>query len=214
MTHQKETGTNGPAARIDWAEIHRRLETGRAALERGLTPTAEEKKRVLKARGKALAREPAKDTGTGEQMEIVEFLLAYERYAVDSSFVREVYPLKELTPLPGTPAFVAGIINVRGQILSVVDLKKFFDLPAKGLTDLNKVIIVSDGQMEFGLLADAVPGARRIAPEEIQSGLPTLTGLRQEYVKGVTGQRLVILDVAQILADPGIVVRDDTQRET
>lgn len=50
-----------------------------------------------------------------------------------SEYVREIYPLKEFTPIPCTPPFVLGIINVRGQILSVIDIKKFFDLPEKGL---------------------------------------------------------------------------------
>ena len=210
MTEEAKAVTNGPASRIDWREIHRRLESVRETLEqRAAAPSIEEKKKILKARAKALAREPEVDKDGQEQLEIVEFLLADERYAIESSFVHEVYPLKELTPLPGTPLFVAGIINVRGQIVSVVDLKKFFDLPAKGLTDLNTVIILSDGHMQFGLLADAVAGVRRIPLLEMQPPLPTLTGIRQEYLQGVTGQRLVILDAAKILADPRVIVREE-----
>ncbi len=209
MTEEAKAVTNGPASRIDWREIHRRLENAKAALTHKAAPTAEEKKKILQTRAKALAREPEVDKDGQEQLEIVEFLLADERYAIESSFVREVCPLKELTPLPGTPLFVAGIINVRGQIVSVVDLKKFFDLPAKGLTDLNTVIILSDGHMQFGLLADAVAGVRRIPLLEMQPPLPTLTGIRQEYLQGVTGQRLVILDAAKILADPRVIVREE-----
>lgn len=211
MNEETKTSADAPPRRIDWREIHRRLDSARAALERGITPTAEEKKQVLKARAKTLAREPEEDRNAQGQLEVVEFLLAYERYAVASSFVREVWPLKELTRLPGAPAFVAGIINnVRGQIVSVVDLKKFFDLPEKGLPDLNKVIILSNGEMEFGLLVDVVAGVRRVSLQEIQPSLPTLTGLRQEYLRGITSQRLVILDVAKILADPRVVVREET----
>ena len=209
MTEEAKAVTNGPASRIDWREIHRRLENAKAALTHKAAPTAEEKKKILQTRAKALAREPEVDKDGQEQLEIVEFLLADERYAIESSFVHEVYSLQELTPLPGTPLFVAGIINVRGQIVSVVDLKKFFDLPAKGLTDLNRVIILSDGHMQFGLLADAVAGVRRIPLLEMQPPLPTLTGIRQEYLQGVTGQRLVILDAAKILADPRVIVREE-----
>jgi purine-binding chemotaxis protein CheW len=182
-----------------------------AVAEQRLASTAEEKARILKARAKALAREPPQHAESAQYLEIVECLLAYESYAIESAFVREVYPLRELTPLPGTPAFVLGIVNVRGQILSVVDLKKFFDLPAKGLTDLNKIVILSNGHMEFGLLVDAVIGVQRIAVAEIQSPLPMLSGIHADYLKGVTAQRLVILDVARILADPKIIVREDIQ---
>lgn len=194
---------------IDWREIHRRLDSARAALERGFTLTVEEKKKVLRARAQALAYEPEASLNRQEQLEIVEFLLAYEKYAIELPYVREVYPLKELTLLPDTPAFLAGIINVRGQIVSVVDLKKFFNLPEKGLTDLNKVIIVGNTRMEFGLLVDAVTSVRRIPLLEMQPPLPTLTGLHQEYVRGVTSRHLVILDAAKILADSKIIVREE-----
>jgi purine-binding chemotaxis protein CheW len=206
MSKEAKTSIAGPVSPIDWKAIHRRLERAATVLEQKITSTPEEKKKILKERAKNLARERQADSRDQEYLDIVEFLLAYERYAIESSWVREVYPLKELTPLPGTPSFVLGIINVRGQIVSVVDLKKFFDLPAKGLTDLNKVIIISDGRMQFGLLADVVSGVRQIPLQEIQAPLPTLTGVRSEYLKGVTADRLVVLDVAKLLADPKIKV--------
>jgi purine-binding chemotaxis protein CheW len=195
---------------IDWDAIHGRLERSAAALREKIAPNPEERKRILKERAMVLAREPGTSRTDRPALDLVEFLLAYERYAIESTWVREIYPLKEITPLPGTPHFISGIINVRGQIVSVVDLKKFFDLPARGLTDLNKVILVSDGSMEFGLLADAVPGMCRIPLEEIQPGLPTLTGVRAEYLRGVTADRLVILDVAKLLADPALKICQTT----
>ena len=211
MTRNEKTPTSAARQRIDWSEIHRRLERAQTALEQAAKPTDDEKRMTLKARAKALARELKTDeTGTA-RIEVVEFVVAYEKYAIESSYVREVYPLKELTRLPGTPAFVLGVINVRGQIVSVVDPKQFFGLPQKGLTDLNKVILISDGKMEFGLLADAVLGLRRIPLEELQSSLPTLTGLRAELLKGVTSERLVVLDAARLLSDPGLVVQQKSE---
>jgi len=133
------------AKTIDWSEIHRRLERAQAALEQAAIPTPDERRKILRARAKVLARELKTDGSEQARLEALEFVVAYEKYAIESSYVREVYPLKELTPLPGTPAFVLGVINVRGQIVSVIDPKRFFDLPEKGLTDLNKVILISDG---------------------------------------------------------------------
>jgi purine-binding chemotaxis protein CheW len=210
MSNETKTTAVGPASSIDWPALHRRLEHAATALGQKMTSTAEEKKRILKERAKKLAREPKADPREQERLDIVEFLLAYERYAIESAWVREVYPLKDITPLPGTPPFVLGIINVRGQIVSVVDLKKFFDLPAKGLTDLNKVMIVRDELMEFGLLADEVRGVRQILRQELQPSLPTLTGIRAEYLKGVTADRLVVLDIAKLLADPKMKICQST----
>lgn len=214
MTGRDKTAGNVALSSIDWSAIHRRLENASLVLERKILPTAEEKARILKARARVLAREPGREQLPGcrppeQSMEIVEFLLAHERYALDASFVREVCPLREITQLPATPAFVLGIISVRGQIVSIIDLKKFFDLPQSGLTDFNKVIILRDGSMELGLLADAVGGVHRIPVADIQPPLPTLTGIRAEYLRGVTEQRLVILDVPRILADPRLIVRDE-----
>ena len=202
---------NKQAASVDWSEIHRRLQAGREALERGWTPTAEEKKEILKARARALARAAKEKEATGDYLEVIEFLLAYETYAIESSSVREVYPLKELTPLPCTPPFVLGVINVRGQIVSVIDIKRFFDLPEKGLTDLNKVIILQDQEMEFGILADVIQGVRTISVREIQPSLPTLTGIRAEYLRGVTSDGLVVLDAAKILSDKKMIVQEEVE---
>lgn len=200
-----------PTSRIDWAAIHRRLEATSALLEQVAAPSAEVRARVLKARARVLAREPEVTAAPQDQLAVVEFLLAHETYALESTFVREVYPLRDLTSLPGTPGFVVGIVNVRGQIVSIIDLKRLFGLPSVGLTDLNKVIVLHNQDMELGLLADAVLGVRRISLQEIRAPLPTLTGIHAEYLRGVTRDRMVILDVVRILADPRIIVNEATQ---
>lgn len=194
--------------KTDWEGIHRRLASTQAAIEAGFVPAPGERRRILRERAQQLAREPQKEEAAEEQLEIVEFLLAYERYGIASSSIGEIHPLKEITPLPCTPPFVLGIMNVRGKILSVIDIRKFFELPEKGLTDLNKVIIVRDEAMEFGILADAVLGVRQLKTGDLQPSLPTLTDLRADYLRGVTEERLVVLDAGKILADPRIVVHE------
>ena len=169
-------------------------------------PAARAKAELLKARARDLARKPKEDGAAGAELEVVEFLLADERYGIASTFVREVYPLHELTPLPCTPPFVLGIINVRGQVLAVLDLRKFFDLPFRGITDLNKVIILEAHSTRMGVLADRIFGVRSVPLEQLQPSLPTLTGVRAEYLRGVTAERLIVLDADRILADEGLVV--------
>ncbi|MBS1213850.1 MAG: chemotaxis protein CheW, partial [Proteobacteria bacterium] len=191
---------------IDWAEVRRRVDRAQQALEREWRPTADEKARILKARAKAIAVESERGEAPGEVIEVVEMLLGEEHYGIESIHIREVYPLKTLTPLPCTPPFVLGIINVRGQILAVLDGKQFFELPPKGLSDQSKVIILRSSDMEFGILADAVIGVRSIPVSEIQPSLPMLTDIRETYLKGVTLERLIIIDAAKLLSDPRIIV--------
>ena len=173
-----------------------------------MTPEAAETNRILSARALALARPPQPAQAAAESIEVVEFLLASEHYAVESRYVREVHPLENLTPLPCTPAFVLGIVNLRGEILSVIDLRKFFGLPEQGLTNLSKVIVLQSADMLFGILADALAGVRRVPLGGMQTSLPTLTGVRAEYLKGVTPERMVILDAEKLLAAEGIVVHE------
>lgn len=173
-----------------------------------LLPDNDERLRILRARAAILAHEP-ESAAEEAQIEIVEFLLGNERYALESSCIGEVYPLRDLTPLPCTPPFVLGIVNIRGTILSVLDLRRFFDMSNQGLSDLNKVIVLRNDTMEFGVLADAILAARRIPLNTLQPSLPTLTDIRAEYLMGVTEDRLVVLDGRKILADPSIVVHEE-----
>ncbi|MCJ7523799.1 MAG: chemotaxis protein CheW [Candidatus Aminicenantes bacterium] len=166
---------------------------------------------ILKARARTLAQEPEQALAARSFIEITEFRLTSETYGIESSFVREVYPLKDFTPLPGMPSFVLGIVNIHGQILSIVDLKKFFNLPEKGLGEFNKVIILHNERMEFGILADVILGTRSVPLGAIQAAPPTITGIGAEYLKGVTGERVIVLDAEKILNDEKIIVSQNTE---
>ncbi len=192
----------------DWPEIHRQIDAIRATIERGFAPSPEKERRILKARAQELAREPEAGVAAEETIEVVEFDLASERYAFALAQVRGVNVLRELTPVPCTPAFVLGIINVRGEIRTVIDLKRFFDLPGAGITELNKIILIEREGVQLGILADAIRGVSRIPLSELQPALPTLTDVRADYLRGITSDRLVVLDAAKILSDPRIVVDD------
>jgi purine-binding chemotaxis protein CheW len=193
---------------IDWREVERRLDGARVAIERIWAPTVENTQRILKERAQILAQEAMPVDAATENVEVVEFLLAHERYAIESAYVREVYPLEDITSLPCTPAFVLGIINLHGEILSIIELKKFFDLPEKGITDLNKVIVLEFSDMVFGIVADAISGVRSISRTDIQPPLPTLTGIREDYLLGVTSECVVILDAKKLLTDEKLIVQE------
>lgn len=169
----------------------------------------EDKKQILRTRAQALAKEPVKEDPSAEYFEVIEFLLGHERYGIETRYIREVYPLRDLTPLPCTPPFVAGIVNLRGEIISLIDLKVFFELPEKELTDLNKVVVLQNSDVEFGILADEVSGVRRLPAAKVQQSLPTLTDIRAEYLKGVTEDMLIILDAEKILSDKKIIVHEE-----
>lgn len=193
----------------DWANVHRCIEAARAALEQGFAPGRDEERRILKDRARKLARAPESAAAADDMLDVVEFDLASERYAFPLADVREVSLLRELTPVPCTPPFVLGIINLRGEIRTVIDLKKFFDLPDASITELNKIILIEHHGWQLGILADAIRGVRRIALDGLQSSLPTLTDLRADYLRGITSDRLVVLDAAKLLSDPHLLVDEE-----
>jgi purine-binding chemotaxis protein CheW len=168
-------------------------------------------RQILRARARALAHQPERIAIADASIEVLEFRLAQERYALETRYLCEVYPLKNLTPLPCTPPFMLGIVNVRGRITPVIDIKKFFGLPEQGLTDLHSIILVRGHDLELGLLADAIVGVRSLALDSLQPSLPTLSGIGAAYLKGVTVERLVVLDLDRILADPKIIVHEEVE---
>lgn len=163
---------------------------------------------VLRERARALAQPPERAVAE-DAIELLEFRLAQERYALQTRFVLEVHPLRDLTPLPATPDFLRGVLNVRGRIVPVIDMKRFFGLPETGLTDLHRVVLVQGGDMELGVLADVVVGVRSVPLHRIQVSPPTPLGIRAEYLMGVTDDHLIVIDMDRVLSDPKIIVQDE-----
>ena len=187
-------------------ELEQNQNSPRATVDSTWVPSNEKIQQILQLRALALAQELPAQEVRNEGIEIVEFILGCERYALESCYVTQVAEVEDITPLPCTPGFIRGIVTLRGEILPVIDLKKFFEVPEKELRGRNKVIVLQAGKMRFGILVDEVLGARSILAIDIQSSLPTPMGIRKKYFKGITSERLVVLDAENLLMDESIVV--------
>jgi purine-binding chemotaxis protein CheW len=161
---------------------------------------------ILKIRAKNLSAVLKEDTDKSERTDILEFLLIPETYGIPVSVVSEVLPLPEFTTIPGTPGFVVGVINARGRILSVIDLRDFLHLPARGITELNKVIVVRWNQLEFGILADKVTGVREIAKDAILPAPAQIAGLEAEKITGITTEGVIILNPDSIFLNKQLII--------
>jgi purine-binding chemotaxis protein CheW len=198
--------------KINWDEIKNQMSSLQKTISENEFTSPDTKSKTLKERAKFLAREVKDESAGKEYVEIIEFRLGSETYAFETEFVREVYLLNNFTPLPGLPDFILGIINVRGQILSIVDLKKMFDLPAsRGLGELNKIIIIQNEKMEFGILADVVLGTHSIPKGSVQESYTGMPGINSGYLKGVTDDHLIILNAKNILEDEKILINQITE---
>ena len=175
------------------------------------TMSATQKKRILSERAKELALPVDQQEADENLVEVVEFMLSYEKYAFESRFVSEVFPMTDFTHLPCTPDFVLGIMNLRGTILSLIDIRRFCDLPVQGLSNLNRIIVVENDDMKLGILADVILGMRNIPRASIQPPLPTMKGIRADFLKGVTSEPLVIIDIQNILSEPTLIVNEEVE---
>lgn len=199
------------SSQFTWDEVYSRLRAAEEVLHRS-EPAQSEVEQILRSRATALARRPESGDGEGPWIEVVEFSLGQERYGLESRKIREVVPLRELTTLSGTPAFLLGVVNVRGRILPVLDLKIFFDLPRQGLTDMNKLLVLEGAAGELGILADAILGVSKLALKDLQPALPTLTGAREELLLGIGPDRMTVLNAEKILNDPRLRTRVQATR--
>ena len=138
-------------------------------------------------------------------VEVLKFRLAYQEYAFSMDHIREVVLTGEITPVPGTPKYITGICAIRGEIVSLVDLREFFEIRGKGLTDLNRVIVITDGTITFGILADFITGIGMIKKEMLAPVRPGQTQIGEKYLLGAVND-LIVLDVARLMADPAMVI--------
>jgi purine-binding chemotaxis protein CheW len=186
-----------------------------------LTPVAEEQTtltapandtdditRVLEERARALARSSDEDETSGETIGMVVLAVGEERYGVEVQDVQEIEPLDKITPIPGTPAFWTGVVNLRGSMYPVLDIERYLGLPASEPVENPKVALVSRGGISVGLLVDEVPEIRPVKVAEI--GPPVADGSsKAEVVRGVTPDMLSVLDLEALLSDPALVVEED-----
>ena len=166
-------------------------------------------RRILHERAVALAREFDDSEESCDLIESTVFQLGSERYAIESRMIREVVACGGYTPLPCVPPHIAGIMNLRGRILALVDLGRLLELPRDKDEEDCKVLVLSNDGMEFGVIAHVIEGNMRIASSSLRMDFPALTWAGGKYLRGVTSERLILLDASMLLSDPALRVNDE-----
>jgi purine-binding chemotaxis protein CheW len=143
-----------------------------------------------------------------QTLQMINFTVGGDEYAVEIQKVREVINFREITQLPKAPSFVKGIINLRGEVIPVIDLREKFGLSHEGYSPLTNVVIVEIGRKAVGVVVDSVRHVIRVAPSDLAPSPPFIGGLSGRYVNGVAklGERLiVVLDMEKILTVPEMI---------
>lgn len=148
------------------------------------------------------------DVAAADSKTVLTFELGEEHYGVDVMTVRGVRTIPRITRVPGTPPFYRGVVNVRGQVITVLDLRLFFNIPVgEEQVAPDELVVVRSGELEIGLLADNIEGVATIPVSEFES----VDNIR--YAFGVTSEQLVLLDVQRMLEDEQLVIGGHDESE-
>lgn len=137
-----------------------------------------------------------------QELQLVAFRLGNETYAVDIQQVQEIIRMQRITAVPGAPFFVEGVINLRGRIIPVIDLRKRLGLPPGEETDEVRIVVVEVPPHKVGMIVDAVEEVLRLSTENIEAPSSLVASVDEQYLKGVgkTEDRLVVLlDLKEVL---------------
>ena len=145
----------------------------------------------------------ATNEATSTEQQLVSFDLATESYGVDIGAVREIIRLQKITNVPRTPEFVEGVINLRGKVIPVVDLRKRFGLPVGDQSAENRIVVVDIGGQDIGVIVDAVNEVLRIFSDSVEPPSSVITTADSDYLMGIAkvdDKLLILLDLESVLS--------------
>lgn len=142
--------------------------------------------------------------GGGEERQIVVFSIGEEWYGVEIASVREIIVMQKITPVPRTPDFVQGIINLRGRVIPVLDLRKHFGFEVKPFDEEQRIMVADVGGEIVGVVVDSVLSVMRVPEAAVEPPSPMVTGPEAQYLVGVAkteNKLIILLDMAKIITD-------------
>jgi purine-binding chemotaxis protein CheW len=148
--------------------------------------------------------EDDEEAGGGPLIQFVTFILMDEIYGINVMQVQEVLRITEIAPVPGAPAYVLGIINLRGNVVTVIDTRTRFGLPTKEVDDASRIIVIESEKQVVGILVDAVAEVVELRETDIDAAPNVGTEESSRYIQGVATQEeslLILVDLNKLLTD-------------
>ncbi|WP_048602479.1 chemotaxis protein CheW [Rubeoparvulum massiliense] len=137
-----------------------------------------------------------------EEIKVIVFRLQDEEYGVEVNQVRGIERMMPVTRVPRTPKFVKGVINLRGVVTPIIDLRSRFDFEEKEYTDSTRIIIVVVNEIEVGLIVDAANDVIDIPTKAIEPPPEVVGGIEADYLRGVAklqDRLLILLNLDKVL---------------
>ena len=144
---------------------------------------------------------------TVEEIQVAVFMLNNTYYGVPILQVKEIVKMTEITKLPNTPDFVQGIVNLRGEIIPIIDMRRRFGLPDIEISENWKILILKSGEVLFGVMVDQISEVEKIPTALIENPPKIVAGVNGKFISGIAkteNRLLILLDVERILSDEEI----------
>lgn len=138
----------------------------------------------------------------GDILQLVTFTLGHEDYAVDILKVQEINRMKEITRVPNAPPYVEGVINLRGKVIPVVNLRSKFCLSQKDNDEQSRIMIMDIQGITMGLVVDAVSEVLRIPVATVEPTPPMASNISTEFIRGIAkldDRLIILLDMDRLL---------------
>jgi purine-binding chemotaxis protein CheW len=193
-------------AQIDWQAIGKRLMEVSLATEEASKPSPERARRILDERASNLARPSVDPHSARKTTEVINFARDGERYCIETRCVREVRRFGEVTPLPGVPDFLVGVTNLRGEILPLIDIRCFLEIPSKAPPVSTHVVVCGDARAEFGIIADTMHDVSGVAIDELAPHPFGQSERSRDCVLGIARNATVVLNGFALLTDRRLFV--------
>lgn len=148
-------------------------------------------------------KDPGREFGAQIAGKYLTFFLGKEEYGLEILKVREIIGMMEITPVPRTPDFIRGVINLRGKVIPVIELRLKFGMETVAQTNETCIIVVQAGGVEMGIVVDRVSEVIDIAAEEIQEAPSFGTAVDTDYILGIgksAGRVKLLLDIDKVLS--------------
>jgi purine-binding chemotaxis protein CheW len=143
---------------------------------------------------------------SGEMAHLVCFRLGDEEYGIEISGVQEINRMMPITRVPRAPEFMKGVINLRGQLIPIIDLRLRFGMPSVEATKSTRIVVAEIGHSRVGMIVDGVSEVVKLPVEHIEAAPDMITDAEAGYIKGVGkyGERLIVLlELGPIVAGAG-----------
>jgi len=145
-----------------------------------------------------------KETQQAVSSAFVTFSLADETYAIDVLQVQEVLKMTDIAPVPGVPDYILGIINLRGDVVTVIDARRRMSLPYREPDDASRIVIIDAGHQNVGILVDAVAEVVQISPSSVDPAPAVGNDQTSRFILGVTSTEeglTILIDLNKLLSD-------------